>query len=60
MGRPAREGEFIHAVGNFSGVETVRRDYGVPWMSRDGIRECIPPAYAEYVGRELLKHLAAS
>lgn len=26
-------------------------------MNRDGIRECIPPIYAEYVGRQLLAHL---
>lgn len=60
MGRPPRDGEFIHAVGNFSGVALVRRDWGVPWMSRDGIREAIPPAYAEWVGRQLLEHLAAA
>lgn len=60
MGRAPRPGEYIHAVGNFSGVEQVRQDYGVPWMSRDGIRECIPPAYAEYVGRQLIAHLASA
>lgn len=50
MGRPVPDDRFYHAVGNFSGVETVRRDMGVPWMNRDGIRECIPPAYARWVG----------
>jgi DNA (cytosine-5)-methyltransferase 1 len=60
MGRPPLDGEFIHAVGNFSGVELVRRDWDVPWMSRDGIREAIPPRYAEFVGRQLLAHVAAS
>lgn len=55
MGRPIRDGTYYHAVGNFSGVEEVRRDMGVPWMSRDGIRECIPPAYGEWIGRRLLE-----
>lgn len=57
MGRPVRDGEFYHAVGNFSGVETVRRDMGVPWMNREGINQCIPPAYAEWVGRRILSQL---
>jgi DNA (cytosine-5)-methyltransferase 1 len=58
MGRAPRPGEYIHAVGNFSGVEQVRQDYGVPWMNREGIRECIPPAYTEYIGRRLIAYLA--
>jgi DNA (cytosine-5)-methyltransferase 1 len=54
MGRPIRPGDFYHAVGNFSNVPYVRADLGVPWMNRDGLRECIPPVYAEHVGRALL------
>lgn len=53
MGRPLKEGDFYHAVGNFSNVPYVRRDMGVEWMTRDGIRECIPPAYARWVGERL-------
>jgi hypothetical protein len=30
---------------------------GVPWMTGKGRRECIPPIYAEHVGRQLLKHV---
>lgn len=59
MGRSPRPGEFIHAVGNFSGVALVREDWGVHWMNRDGIREAIPPAYAEYIGRQFLAQRAA-
>lgn len=55
MGRPVRQGDWYHAVGNFSGVGYIRRDMGVPWMNRDGIRECIPPAYTEYIGNEFRK-----
>jgi DNA (cytosine-5)-methyltransferase 1 len=57
MGRPLREGDWYHAVGNFSNVPYVRADLGVPWMSRDGIRECIPPVYAEFIGAQLLAQL---
>lgn len=57
MGRPLRPGDWYHAVGNFSGVGYVRADMGVPWMNRDGIRECIPPAYARHIGQQLAAHL---
>lgn len=62
MGRPLREGDWYHAVGNFNGgpkderkVGYVKRDMGVEWMTRDGVRECIPPVYAEFVGRQLMQ-----
>lgn len=57
MGRPIGDGEFYHAVGNFSGVDLVREDMGMGWASRDGLREAIPPCYAEYVGRHMLEHI---
>lgn len=57
MGRPFREGELRQYVGNFHGVGLAREDLGVPWMNRDGVRECIPPAYGEYLGRELALYL---
>ncbi|MBP2581874.1 DNA (cytosine-5)-methyltransferase 1 [Streptomyces sp. PvR006] len=57
MGRPRRPGEMAHYVGNFSGVQAARDDLQVPWMNRDGIRECIPPAYTQHLGRQLIQHL---
>ena len=57
MGRALSPGDFYHAVGNFSNVEYIRQDMGVPWMTRDGIRECIPPCFTEYIGRQLLEAL---
>jgi DNA (cytosine-5)-methyltransferase 1 len=54
MGRPLKEGDWYHAVGNFSNVPYVRKNMGVPWMTRDGIRECTPPAYTEYLGKQIL------
>jgi DNA (cytosine-5)-methyltransferase 1 len=60
MGRRLRPGDFYHAVGNFTNVDYVREDMNVPWMSRDGIRECIPPAYTEYIGKHLMAFLMAN
>jgi DNA (cytosine-5)-methyltransferase 1 len=54
MGRALQPGDFYHAVGNFITVDYVRDDMGVPWMTRHGIREAIPPAYARYIGGQLM------
>ncbi|WP_406316972.1 SAM-dependent methyltransferase [Streptomyces sp. NBC_00118] len=59
MGRPVPPGHFGQYVGNFSGVQAARDILEVPWMNRDGIRECIPPAYTAYIGRTALAHLGA-
>ncbi|TCR24205.1 DNA cytosine methyltransferase [Streptomyces sp. BK205] len=60
MGRPVPPGHYGQFVGNFSGVDLARRVLGVPWMNRDGIRECIPPAYTQLIGRTALDQLAAA
>lgn len=54
MGRPRRPGEFAHYVGNFSGVEEARRDMAMPWATRDGLREAVPPAYTRWIGEQFL------
>jgi DNA (cytosine-5)-methyltransferase 1 len=58
MGRPPQPGEFMHVVGNFSGVSQARAAMGIEWMTRDELRESIPPAYTEHIGRQLIAHLA--
>ena len=57
MGRAPVDGEYMHVVGNFSGVDRARRIMGMPWANRDGLREAIPPAYTEYIGAQLLEHV---
>ncbi|MFC4328740.1 tyrosine-type recombinase/integrase [Streptomyces andamanensis] len=57
MGRLVPPGWYGQFVGSFSGVGLARKVLGVPWMNRDGIRECIPPAYTEHIGRAALTHL---
>lgn len=51
MGRPVRDGEMMHIVGNFSGVQRARDIMNTRWMTRDGLREAIPPKFAEHIGR---------
>lgn len=55
MGRPPREGEYMHIVGNFSGVAAAREIMGMDWANRDGLREAIPPAYTEHIGAQLMQ-----
>lgn len=57
MGRAPVEGEFMHIVGNFSGVDKGREVMEMPWASRDGLREAIPPAYTRWVGAQLMEQI---
>ncbi|MBT0771368.1 DNA cytosine methyltransferase [Kineosporia sp. J2-2] len=59
MGRPPRPDEVMHVVGNFSGVAAARAAMGIDWMTRDGLREAIPPVYTRWIGEHLIAHLAA-
>ena len=34
--------------------------FEVPWMSQQGASECIPPAYTEYLGKQLMNIIAAN
>lgn len=54
MGRPPVDGEYMHIVGNFSGVDKAREIMGMPWATRDGLREAIPPAYTRFIGQHLM------
>lgn len=58
MGRRVRDGEFMHVVGNFTGAELARQVMGMPWATRDELREAIPPAYTRWIGGELASFLA--
>ncbi|MEI6305961.1 MAG: SAM-dependent methyltransferase, partial [Deltaproteobacteria bacterium] len=57
MGRPPLAGEFMHVVGNFSGVARAKEAMGISWMVRDGLREAIPPAYTQFIGEQMKQHL---
>lgn len=57
MGRPPKDGEFMHIVGNFSGADQAREIMGMPWATRDGLREAIPAVYTEWIGTQLLDYV---
>ena len=33
---------------------------GIDWMNRDELSQAIPPAYTEYIGAQLLRHLSVA
>lgn len=54
MGRRPKPDEFMHVVGNFIGVDEAKIAMGIDWMTRNGLREAIPPAYTEWIGSQIL------
>lgn len=54
MGRKVLDGDFMHVVGNFNGADAGRRAMDIPWMTRNELREAIPPAYSHFIARQLL------
>lgn len=38
-------------------VANARAAMGIEWMTKDELNEAIPPAYTEYIGRQLIKEL---
>lgn len=50
---PNRETEFICVTGDFSDQPYARRAMGIDWMNRAELGEAIPPAYSEYIARQI-------
>lgn len=54
MGRPPRVGEAMQIVGHFSDVPAGRIAMGIDWMNQYELAQAIPPAYTEFIGKQLL------
>ena len=48
----------VHGHLNYPGeLELRRAAMGIDWMTNDDLTQAIPPAYTEWIGRQLLAHL---
>ena len=57
MGREAKAHEWVHVVGNAHSPKVNGAAMGIDWMNRAELAEAIPPAYTEYIGRQLINQL---
>ena len=48
---------FITCVGHNFKASDGRIAMGIDWMTRAELSQAIPPAYTEYIGRQLLQHI---
>lgn len=49
----------IHGGPKRAGLQTARDLIGCPWMDRRELTQAIPPAYTEWIGRQLIDALTA-
>lgn len=52
-----KAGEIISVSGNCAPVELARSAMGIGWMRRGELAESIPPAYTEFIGKQLMAYL---
>ena len=55
MGRPPKEGEYVHVVGHMSNVPYCREAMGIDWMTVGELAQAIPPAYTQWIGERLIE-----
>jgi DNA (cytosine-5)-methyltransferase 1 len=59
VGRSACVGEYLSLVGHFPDVDLARRVMSMPWASRNGISDAVPPAYTRYLGKYAAQYIGA-
>lgn len=57
-GKLREEESFVQVTGGGNcSADRAREAMGIDWMTKAELNEAIPPAYTEWVGRQLLRHL---
>lgn len=54
-----KPGTIISVCGNCAPIAIAREAMGIDWTNRDGLSEAIPPAYTEWIGRQLMAALTS-
>lgn len=52
-----KPGEYISVAGNCAPIAMAREQMGIDWMTRAELVESIPPAFSEYLGRQVIEHV---
>lgn len=47
-------GRAAEIFGHHGNTDRIREEWGVPWMNQYGTAQCIPPAFTQYLGEQLL------
>lgn len=50
--------EFLSITGNGYIVADGRRAMGIDWMVKKELSQAIPPAYTEWLGKQIIKELS--
>ena len=53
--RPDREQHYASVVGGFSDKEFAQQAMGIDWMTTREMAQAIPPAYTEWLGKEMIE-----
>lgn len=58
-GKLDQDTSFVQVTGGGNATLANKRDaMGMPWASGRGVNEAIPPAYTEFIGRQLIEHIS--
>ncbi|HEY4895226.1 MAG TPA: DNA cytosine methyltransferase [Solirubrobacteraceae bacterium] len=60
VGRRVPAHGWMTVAGHFSDVKAASLAMGIDWMTRDELRQAIPPAYTEWVGAQLLRAMGVA
>lgn len=52
-----RPGTFISVAGHCAPMAMARKAMGIDWMNRSELAESIPPAFSEYLCRQIVEHI---
>lgn len=50
---------FVTVAGHFGNIQYARQAMGIDWMNQKELAQAIPPAYTEFIGRQLIDYLDA-